>query len=140
MKRFSTQQTGLPRSTGSPPPADESNFRLTTATLAERSETLDSGRGRGARAATPWAEEEEDGNSGGWWMGEQKVGSLNFEPGTKNLELSRPRPFRKIPGPSNRRSRICPEAEGPEPAESPEPVEWVERAAHTIFTPSVCQK
>jgi len=34
-------------------------------TLAERSETK------------PWAEEEA-GNSGGWWVGEQKVGGLNF--------------------------------------------------------------
>jgi len=37
-------------------------------TLVERSETK------------PWAEEEE-GNSGGWWVGEQEVGGLNPEPG-----------------------------------------------------------
>jgi len=37
---------------------------------------LDSGRGRGTRAATPWAEEAE-GNRGGWWAGEKEVGGLS---------------------------------------------------------------
>jgi len=62
------------------------------------------------------------------------------------------RPFRKVPDllkvlslskRSNRRSRVCSEAAGLEPAESPELVIWVEgaeRAAPPLFLPASMQK
>jgi len=45
-------------------------------------------------AATPWAEEEE-GNSGGWWAGEQKAGGLSCSPGRRGQGRQSRRPQRK---------------------------------------------
>ena len=53
------------------------------------------------------------------------------------------RPFRKTPSLLSQRSRVCPEAAGLEPAESPELVEGIEdieRAACTCFSPTSMPK